>query len=285
MNLAMTSASKYPPPGPDIDIPAFLRVDEAEAARRKQYWIDHPPRALASFGETDDRRQQMATMRAKLEAQAAEEKKERDKSAAARRAMEKEASKEGTFVSSKRMPGTEWSQELGRWVKPGTMSTRKFLRLLNQMPDAKHRQAFIDQFGEGQEIPPCEDTASASTRAATASTARAAASGKTRSPTAKSSSATKKAVSATTAPSTVTPPKSIAPATERKPRVPKEEQVAHIQAMLERPEGATLAEAGAKFGWLEHSTSAFISVNFRNKGKTTAKEKVEGRGTVYRLVK
>lgn len=263
-----------------FDIPAFLIVDAAVAARRKANWEAHPPQPAVAFGQRDDTRQrEVDTARARIAEEEAEDKKRRDASTAERRKLQRAAEKDGVFVSSKHVPGTEWDAQLGRWTKP-TMTQAKFERLFREMPDAKHRKVLIEMYGKGREIPSCEVTASSSTPAATASTVRVAAAGKPRSKTAKSSSVMKKVA----APSTHT---SYATAMSRTglPRVPKEEQVAHIKTMLCRPEGTTLAEAGAKFGWQEHSTSAFISVNFRNQGMATTKEKVDGRGTVYRLAK
>jgi hypothetical protein len=52
--------------------------------------------------------------------------------------------------------------------------------------------------------------------------------------------------------------------------------------MLQRPEGATIAEIAAAFGWLPHTTRAAMSTKSRKAGLTFVSEKVDGRGRVYR---
>ena len=60
---------------------------------------------------------------------------------------------------------------------------------------------------------------------------------------------------------------------------------AQIIAMLQRPEGATVAEMVEATSWLSHTVRGTISGALRKKlGLPIAAEKVEGRGTVYRLV-
>ena len=59
---------------------------------------------------------------------------------------------------------------------------------------------------------------------------------------------------------------------------------AQIIAMLQRPEGATVAEMVEATGWLAHTVRGSISGALKKKlGLPIAAEKVEGRGTVYRL--
>jgi hypothetical protein len=59
---------------------------------------------------------------------------------------------------------------------------------------------------------------------------------------------------------------------------------AQIIAMLQRPEGATIAEMVEATGWLAHTVRGSISGALKKKlGLPIAAEKVEGRGTVYRL--
>jgi hypothetical protein len=59
---------------------------------------------------------------------------------------------------------------------------------------------------------------------------------------------------------------------------------AQIIAMLQRPEGATVAEMVDATGWLAHTVRGSISGALKKKlGLPIAAEKVEGRGTVYRL--
>ena len=59
---------------------------------------------------------------------------------------------------------------------------------------------------------------------------------------------------------------------------------AQIIAMLQRPEGATVAEMVDASGWLAHTVRGCISGALKKKlGLPIAAEKVEGRGTVYKM--
>ena len=59
---------------------------------------------------------------------------------------------------------------------------------------------------------------------------------------------------------------------------------AQIIAMLQRPEGATVAEMVEASGWLAHTVRGCISGALKKKlGLPITAEKVEGRGTVYNL--
>jgi hypothetical protein len=59
---------------------------------------------------------------------------------------------------------------------------------------------------------------------------------------------------------------------------------AMIIAMLQRPEGATVAEIAAETTWLPHTVRGAISGALKKKlGLPVTSEKVEGRGTVHRL--
>ena len=59
---------------------------------------------------------------------------------------------------------------------------------------------------------------------------------------------------------------------------------AQIIAMLQRPEGATVAEMVDATGWLAHTVRGSISGALKKKlGLPIAADKVEGRGTVYKL--
>jgi hypothetical protein len=61
---------------------------------------------------------------------------------------------------------------------------------------------------------------------------------------------------------------------------------AQIIAMLQRPEGATVAEIVEATGWLAHTVRGSISGALKKKlGLPINGEKVEGRGTVYRIVR
>jgi len=52
-----------------------------------------------------------------------------------------------------------------------------------------------------------------------------------------------------------------------------------VSKLLQRPEGATIAEIQAATGWKPHTARAFISTKFRGQIST---EKLDGRGRVYR---
>lgn len=59
---------------------------------------------------------------------------------------------------------------------------------------------------------------------------------------------------------------------------------AQIIGMLQRPEGATVAEMVAATGWLGHTVRGSISGTLKKKlGLPISAEMAEGRGTVYRL--
>ena len=59
---------------------------------------------------------------------------------------------------------------------------------------------------------------------------------------------------------------------------------AQIIAMLQRPEGASVAEMVSATGWLAHTVRGSISGALKKKlGLPIATEKVEGRGTVHRI--
>ena len=59
---------------------------------------------------------------------------------------------------------------------------------------------------------------------------------------------------------------------------------AQIIALLQRPEGAAITEIVAETGWMAHSVRGMISGALKKKlGLHIAAEKVDGRGTVYKL--
>ena len=59
---------------------------------------------------------------------------------------------------------------------------------------------------------------------------------------------------------------------------------AQIIALLQRPEGAAITEIVAETGWMPHSVRGMISGTLKKKlGLPIAAEKVDGRGTVYKL--
>lgn len=60
---------------------------------------------------------------------------------------------------------------------------------------------------------------------------------------------------------------------------------AMLIGMLQRPEGASIAEIVEATGWMGHSARGAISGKLKNKLRLcVAAEKVEGKGTVYRII-
>lgn len=70
-----------------------------------------------------------------------------------------------------------------------------------------------------------------------------------------------------------------------KPPIPRAgTKQAQIITLLQRPEGATIAEIAVATGWQAHSARGMISGALKKKlGLPVTSEKVEGRGTVHRL--
>ena len=70
-----------------------------------------------------------------------------------------------------------------------------------------------------------------------------------------------------------------------KPVIPRAgTRQAQIIALLQRPEGAAIAEIVAETGWVAHSVRGMVSGTLKKKlGLPITSEKVAGRGTVYRL--
>ena len=59
---------------------------------------------------------------------------------------------------------------------------------------------------------------------------------------------------------------------------------AQIIALLQRPDGAAITEIVAATGWMAHSARGMISGTLKKKlGLPVTSEKIEGRGTVYKL--
>ncbi|MBW6494039.1 MAG: DUF3489 domain-containing protein, partial [Burkholderiaceae bacterium] len=59
---------------------------------------------------------------------------------------------------------------------------------------------------------------------------------------------------------------------------------AQIIALLQRPEGASIAEITEATDWLAHSVRGLISGGLKKKlGLPVTSDKVEGRGTIYKL--
>ncbi|MDO5757547.1 MAG: DUF3489 domain-containing protein [Rhodobacterales bacterium] len=74
------------------------------------------------------------------------------------------------------------------------------------------------------------------------------------------------------------------PATPKPPTPRAGTKQAQIITLLQRPEGATIAEIVAATGWQAHSARGMISGALKKRlGLPVTSEKVEGRGTVHRL--
>ncbi len=74
----------------------------------------------------------------------------------------------------------------------------------------------------------------------------------------------------------------VTPAPSRKTR-PDSKQ-AQLIAVLKRPQGASIEEITAQFGWQPHTVRGAIAGALKKKlGLTVLSEKVEGRGRVYRI--
>ena len=74
-------------------------------------------------------------------------------------------------------------------------------------------------------------------------------------------------------------------ASTAKPPTPRSgTKQAEVIALLERPEGASIAEIVEMTGWLPHTTRGVISGALKKKlSLPVASEKIQGRGTVYTL--
>jgi hypothetical protein len=266
--MAATSTPKVPPPtlGDPLEIPAFLRRTREQQDAINEYNRAHPLPPTNFSGETQETRRAVDEARARMDAERAEEVKQQNASRAERRKLEAEQRKRGDFVSSEQVPGTQWDPGIGRWVKHNSMTMAKYNRLMEQMDTPESKRILHEMHGAGLGASPVD--VSIRTQPGAGRKAR------DDQPSQRSGAGAKPAgrVRVTAAP----PPKKAKP-------VGKGDAVAGVEAMLTRPEGATLAEIGAQYGWKEPSASAFISVNFRNLGRATTKEKVDGRGTVYRL--
>jgi hypothetical protein len=83
-----------------------------------------------------------------------------------------------------------------------------------------------------------------------------------------------------------TEPAASAPAgTQKAPTNRADTKQAMVIAMLQRPEGATVAEIAAETSWLPHSVRGLISGALKKKlGLPVTSEKIEGRGSVYKLI-
>ena len=90
------------------------------------------------------------------------------------------------------------------------------------------------------------------------------------------------------APKRAKPARSKAPsgrAHRRQKRAPSQTKLARLRTLLQRKEGATIADLTAATGWQAHSVRGALSGTFKKKLELSiASEKVEGRGRVYKIV-
>jgi hypothetical protein len=71
-------------------------------------------------------------------------------------------------------------------------------------------------------------------------------------------------------------------AAKRKPRAGS--KIARVIALLERADGATIAEMMAATNWQQHTIRGTLAGSIPKKfGRTVSSERVEGRGRVYRI--
>jgi hypothetical protein len=78
------------------------------------------------------------------------------------------------------------------------------------------------------------------------------------------------------------PEEAATPAAPRRQREGSKQE--SLIAMLKRPEGASIAEITAEFGWQAHTVRGAIAGALKKKlGLDVASEKIEGRGRVYKL--
>ena len=64
--------------------------------------------------------------------------------------------------------------------------------------------------------------------------------------------------------------------------IKRESKAEFVLGLLQRPEGATIAQLVAATGWLPHTTRAALS-GLKKKGHVVTSEKLEGDGRVYRV--
>lgn len=76
----------------------------------------------------------------------------------------------------------------------------------------------------------------------------------------------------------------VAPEAQRPATTRAGTKQAALIALLQRPEGASVAEAAAAFSWQPHTVRGAISGALKKRlGLTIAAERIDGRGTVYRI--
>lgn len=250
----------------DTDIPDFLLVDEAEAASRKAWNVAHPLTAEAQ------------TWSHQIGQEPVSEKLSRVEAAAPHRAESKKMPSEKV---ARPLPPPGSDRVLAAILNRGAMTKANHARIMGELPTDKHRQIFVKLYGPGQGASlgagaptPVRATKDARrikvTPAGGASDeSRSATKGAGRVRVPSGSRGTSSPVSAS---STNKPPRATAAGDWK----------SGLILMLARPEGVTLTEIGAAYGWQEKSASARLSGIRKERTINTA---VEERGRVYRTEK
>lgn len=269
-------------------IPAFLRVTPEEAQRRREWWAAHPPVAVqatwgARAGSQLDLNAALAPMD---EAAVDEEQPKRSKKLGRVRADA--GKKPGTRSRPKLLKNYDVAADrvAQAILNRDAMTASKYRRLLREMPNDKFgdecRRIIEKDFGSrlgaspGQTSPGIVRSKDVRSRPKVAGRVRV-----PRDPEAAGAGATRVRAAVTAAkPTHVKAPA----ATSKPPRAGIGTATgwkASTIVMLRRPEGATIAEAGAPQGWLDKTTSARFSAI--RKEYTIESTVEEGRGRVYRI--
>jgi hypothetical protein len=89
---------------------------------------------------------------------------------------------------------------------------------------------------------------------------------------------------APSAPEAAEPVQAAEPASAKQPRPGT--KLDRLIALLRRPEGVSIKEASEALAWMQHSVRGAIAGSLKKKyGLSISGQKVEGRGTVYRVPK
>lgn len=234
-----------------LAIPDFLRITPEKAAARKAWNAAHPVAATVQESK-------FKVERERREEEKKTKQRERLAALAVKKKHEAEAEKKGIY--SKPLPGLVWDTVRGGWVNPNAISRAKFNFMMANAPTEKHREFMRRKYPQFGPFPDAQPDMVIETETT-----------KVRSPAKKPLAEPKKAS-----------PVASVKSTGKRGSLSKAEQTEKVEAMLLRPEGATLREIGVEMGWLDHSASAFLSGIRKTK---TIIATPEARGRVYRLEK
>lgn len=236
----------------DLTIPPFLRVDAAEAERRRQWWTEHPPKPMATFSKPREVDPDVAAFAAKKEARTRE---------ATRVRLEALRAKKAGQEPARTVPeGYVWSPHVGDFVDPTRMSRAKYDRIMSEMPTPEHKRVFAEMYGDRVQGAPVESPRREARLAANEVV--------------RSANKAKAAQNATV----VRPLLTTVVMSGTKPATGKH---ATLLDLLRRPQGATLQEIADATGWQTHTAQARIGGVRKMYDVPVAKE---DRGTVYRLL-